>query len=214
VLLVAAGRPVPTATLIERVWDQHRQPRPGTRCTRTSAESVGCWTVPPQRSASPSAQLERRPAGYVLDVEPDAVDLHRFRRLVKRARDPRSTEAEKANALWEALSLWRGRRWLAFQAAGRKASWTPVGHRLDAAIGWAQADLRLDHPDAVLATLPDLIAEHPLAEPLARVPDDACVACGRTGGRGARPVYLCQTAADRGTSWAPSQEPSYGPCTR
>ena len=42
------------------------------------------------------------------DVEPDAVDLHRFRRLVKRARDPRSTEAEKANALWEALSLWRG----------------------------------------------------------------------------------------------------------
>ena len=54
--------------------------------------------------------IETRPGGYVLRVEPDAVDIRRFDRLLREGR--RHAEAEDwqraARALAEAAALWRG----------------------------------------------------------------------------------------------------------
>jgi len=37
-------------------------------------------------AAGESIMLEHRPAGYLLDIDPDQVDLHRFTRLTEQAR--------------------------------------------------------------------------------------------------------------------------------
>ena len=51
--------------------------------------------------------------------------------------------------------------------------------RLDAAVHWARAELRLGHAEVVIDTLPDLIAEYPLAEPLECLLMEALHAAGR-----------------------------------
>jgi hypothetical protein len=58
----------------------------------------------------PVVRIERRHAGYVLEIDPDLVDLHRFRRLVDRGRGPRGSEVDRAAVLAEALGLWHGLR--------------------------------------------------------------------------------------------------------
>lgn len=53
----------------------------------------------------PVARLERRHAGYVLDIGTDRVDLNRFWRLAEAGRDPSRADAERASALRRALGL-------------------------------------------------------------------------------------------------------------
>src|SRR5260370_29027551 len=53
-------------------------------------------------------RLARRSGGYVLEVDPQEVDLHRFRRLALAARDRQRPDDERAKLLREALDLWRG----------------------------------------------------------------------------------------------------------
>ena len=52
-------------------------------------------------------RLSRQAGRYLIDVDPDAVDLHRFRRLVRAARSV-ADEAEVVTLYRSALALWRG----------------------------------------------------------------------------------------------------------
>jgi hypothetical protein len=54
-----------------------------------------------------AVDLVRRPAGYLLDVDRECVDLHQFRGLAARARIAGSDE-ERAALLGKAVMLWRG----------------------------------------------------------------------------------------------------------
>jgi DNA-binding SARP family transcriptional activator len=100
-LLVDAGRPVPAERLLDRVWGQCAPQRARgalhsylSRLRRILEELDG-------------PAIARRPAGYVLETDPMTVDLHRFRRLVTRARA--AAPAADAHALFEqALALWCG----------------------------------------------------------------------------------------------------------
>ncbi|MEU1478299.1 AfsR/SARP family transcriptional regulator [Streptomyces sp. NPDC001668] len=109
----------------------------------------------------PGAELRTRSAGYVLEIDPDCVDLHRFRHLVTRAR------AVGSPALYrEALHLWRGHplantesKWLLEQAAtGLEEEY------LVAVDGWAETELRAGNHHIVLTVLPKLAKEHCLRE--------------------------------------------------
>ncbi|MEV4053116.1 BTAD domain-containing putative transcriptional regulator [Amycolatopsis sp. NPDC049688] len=102
--------------------------------------------------------------GYVLRVDPETVDAHRFTTLVRRAR---AADDETAVALLdEALALWRGDA-LAGAAsadvAGRllagltEARWSALEDRID-------AQLRLGRGRDVLAELTTLVAAHPLRQ--------------------------------------------------
>jgi hypothetical protein len=82
--------------------------------------------------------------------------------------------------LREALGLWRGTpladvrgQW----ADGSRVAWRQ--QRLDAAVAWAQAELRLGDGTAVIGAIRDLLAEYPLAEPLAATLMRALGAAGR-----------------------------------
>ncbi|MGH3878224.1 MAG: BTAD domain-containing putative transcriptional regulator [Actinophytocola sp.] len=100
-LLVDANRVVPVPTLADRVWAGHS---PG------SARNALSGYVSRLRrlvTATGEARLARQPSGYLLTVDPTAVDLHRFRHLVALARST-PDRSEALTLLTEALRLWRG----------------------------------------------------------------------------------------------------------
>src|SRR6266853_1540224 len=92
-------------------------------------------------------RLARRSGGYVLEVDPEDVDLHRFRQLALAARDRQRPDDERARLLREALDLWRGEPLADLPGewpARMRHSWEE--ERLDAAVAWAQAELRMGRP--------------------------------------------------------------------
>lgn len=107
--------------------------------------------------------------GYVLRVEPGAVDLERFERLVERARA--ESPAAAAGTLREALSLWRGP---ALADLPEAPFARPERERLDelrqAALEQRlEADLTLGRHDELVAELESLVDEQPYRERLQRL---------------------------------------------
>src|SRR5947208_15842290 len=105
-LLLDAGRPVPIETLVDRVWSAD----PPAEARNVLYSHLSRIRQLIKRAAAHDGGagvcVERRHAGYVLDLDPDLVDLHRFGRLVDQGRDPHRTDAERVRALAEALELW------------------------------------------------------------------------------------------------------------
>ncbi|MGH8992998.1 MAG: BTAD domain-containing putative transcriptional regulator [Acidimicrobiia bacterium] len=112
--------------------------------------------------------LRGKGSGYVLDVDPDAVDAARFERLAAAGRDALATGDARlaADSLRTGLDLWRG------PALGEVASWpafTATARRLDearlaATEDLAEAELVLHRPGDALARLEAHVAAHPLRE--------------------------------------------------
>jgi len=166
-LAVDAGRPVTLETLIDRVWDETppEDPRAALYVHVTAIRKA-------LRSAGGDrpVRLPRQGGGYVLEVDPDSVDVHRFRRLTATAGDAQRSDRERATLLSEALGLWRGTPldgvsgdW----AARMRTGWT--GLRLDAAVAWAETGLRLGLAAEVIGPVRELLAAYPLAESLVAV---------------------------------------------
>lgn len=178
-IAVDAGQPVPLDTVIDRVWG--REPPDRARHAlyvyiariRRVLDEVGDARDTP-------APLVRRYGGYLLDVDPDHVDAHRFRALAAMASRPERSDDQRASLLREALGLWRGTPlgdlpgdW----AARMRERWQR--QYVDAAISWARAELRLGQANRIIDPLSDLIAEHPYAEPLVAMLMSALHSAGR-----------------------------------
>jgi DNA-binding SARP family transcriptional activator/tetratricopeptide (TPR) repeat protein len=179
-LAVDAGHPVSAGTLVDRVWDE-RPPAEARSAVYAHLARIRKALAEAARLSRLPLRLDRRNGGYLLDVDPDLVDLHRFRRLVDRAREPYQAEDRRAEMLREALALWRGE-----PLAGLSGSWVERVRqgcrqlRLDALVAWAEAELRVGDHAAVIGQLPDAIAEYPLVEPLTAALIRALYAAGRT----------------------------------
>ena len=171
-LIVDAGRSVAIDTLIDRVWDD--DPPAGAR------NALYSYLSRIRRALGPAVKVERRHAGYLLRVEPDQVDLHRFWQLADEGGDPEYSAEDRASRLVKALGVWQGSP-LANLPGGWAAQvrdrW--ARRRLDAIVQWAELELLLGRPGPVIAELPDLIAEHPLVEPLEALLMRALHAAGR-----------------------------------
>ena len=172
-LATDAGRVVPMERLIDRVWDS-----PPARA-RTSLQVL----VARLRRAleGPGAQadvIKHRDGGYLLDVAPDAVDLHRLDELVRQARD--APAAERVELLRQARELWRGEPF-----PGLPGAWSALSRDvwsrqyLDALVAWARAEQDVGNPAAVVGPLAEAAAHHPLVEPLAAELMRALAAAGR-----------------------------------
>jgi DNA-binding SARP family transcriptional activator len=180
-LLVDANRPVGVETLIGRVWGD-APPHEArniiysrmSRIRRLLREVTTACGGPPVR-------IHRRAAGYVLDMVPDAIDMCRFVRLTNSAGRADIGDGDRAALLRRALGLWRGT-----PLAGLTGPWaerTRNGwrdRRLDATTRWAEVELRLGRAAVVVTELPELLAEHPLVEPLHAVYLRALQASGRS----------------------------------
>jgi DNA-binding SARP family transcriptional activator len=184
-LILNPGSPVPVETLINRVWDE--KPPSGarnvlyahlSRIRKVFADAVEAEDRAGGRRRP--AVLDRRSGGYLVRIEPDRVDLHRFRRLIDEARVPSLTDRARAAKLSEAIGLWRGD-----PLCGLTGEW--IGRlrenlrrqHVDAVVAWAKAELRLGGHDTVIETVRSLASEYAMTEPLTAVLIRALSAAGR-----------------------------------
>jgi DNA-binding SARP family transcriptional activator len=167
-LLVHANQVVSTDELIDTVWGD--QPPPTVRQSLQNHVASLRRAIEPGSVANPPRTLRTRDPGYLLQVDPDQLDLHRFRRLLDEGRGALDSgePATAVRLLHEALSLWRGPVLADVVAAG--AAWPElVGideERVAALEVRLEADLTLGrHPD-LIGELEGLVQVHPLREHL------------------------------------------------
>lgn len=156
VLLMEARRAVPVETLIDRVWG-HEPP--------DAALSVVYGYVARLRKIlrPHGVAVERTSSGYVLCVEPEAVDAHRFRELLRTAAivGPRAASA----LLDEALSLCRG-----VPLSNLSGAWaqglrrTLQEQELKAVIDRNEMRIRQGRYAELVPGLVELVTAHPLDE--------------------------------------------------
>ncbi|MGW4116929.1 AfsR/SARP family transcriptional regulator, partial [Actinosynnema sp. NPDC004786] len=102
VLALDLGRPVTKTTLAERIWDDNeaRDRKQDTLPTYVSHVRTALIAAGAPKDC---LRADRAARGYVLDVDPDLVDYHRFAAETRAARDHADHER-----LRRALDLWRG----------------------------------------------------------------------------------------------------------
>ena len=163
VLLLHPNEVVSADRLIDELWGED-SPERATAALRVNVSRL--------RKALPQDVLMTRSPGYVIRIEPDELDLHRFEHLVDEGRDllARGLAAEASERLGDALSLWRGPALADFaynsfaQAAIARLEEIKVAAielRID-------ADLVLGRHHELVGELEALVAEQPLREGLRR----------------------------------------------
>jgi DNA-binding SARP family transcriptional activator len=174
VLLLRAGEVVPTTSLIDALWGDDPP---------DTAPNIVQGYVSSIRKALGRGALETRDPGYLLRVDRDALDLHRFERLAtdgaRALENGRPDEA--AAVLNEALLVWRGEA-LADAGAGhalRAAAARLNELRLVALERRVEADLACGRDAELVGELASLTSEHPLRERPAALLMTALYRCGR-----------------------------------
>jgi DNA-binding SARP family transcriptional activator/tetratricopeptide (TPR) repeat protein len=172
-LAVDAGRPVPLETLIARVWDDDPPAR-----VRTVVYSYITRLRRVLRATGDQAALVRRAGGYMLDVDPDSVDLLMFGRLVRAA--ARGDAEFDLGPVEQAFRMWQGPaladlsgEWVARTRHLVEQQW------LDALLAWSRAQLAAGRPGVVIDALREPATQYPLVEPLAALLVDALHRSGR-----------------------------------
>ena len=157
VLAMSAGRPVGAERLAELIWDDDQPEH-----ARASLHSV----VARLRGLVPGAVVTAGD-GYLLDVDPDQVDLLRFRRLVREAGEA-SDPGDSLGLLEQALGLWRGEPLAGLRSAALERGVVPglTDEYLSAVQQRADLDLAAGNHDQVIAELRGLTGRYPLREPL------------------------------------------------
>ncbi len=169
-LLLHAGTVVAKDRLVDDLWGEHPPP---------TADSVVQNAVSRLRRVLPPGTIETRAPGYVACVDPGAIDLLRFERLVGGARA--LPPAERSATLHNALALWRGPVLEDLESVGfvEEARHHLGETRLVALEDRLEAELELGHHDAVVPELESLAGAYPTRERLRRLQMLALYRAGR-----------------------------------
>ncbi|PTA43046.1 BTAD domain-containing putative transcriptional regulator [Micromonospora sp. RP3T] len=168
VLLLAAGRPVPTGQIVEAVWPEEA-PVHGPNVVQKHVAGLRRVLEPDRSPRTPAQVLTLTDAGYLLRVAAESVDVTRFERGVRHARQAQAAGRTGA-ALAEvdaALTLWQGEPFTGFAGPW----FDGARHRLvelRAVALETRTELELAagrHGEAV-GRLVELIAEFPVRERL------------------------------------------------
>lgn len=174
-LAVDAGTPVSIDALTDRVW--------GSQTPEAPRSALYAHVARLRRFLAGTGDgiaLHRQADGYVLDIDPQLVDLHRAARLFEASRSCTVDDVRIAS-LREAMDLWRGQ-----PLANLSNYWAAKVRRsvesqlVGLAAAWAAEELRLGNAEAVADRLARVIESNPLAEPLVALQIRALCALGRT----------------------------------
>jgi DNA-binding SARP family transcriptional activator/tetratricopeptide (TPR) repeat protein len=180
VLLLAVGQAVPFDRLCDLLWDGN-VPARAKPAIRSHAARIRAMLTNAGAAGGTGAILVARRGGYLLAVEPEFVDAHRFRLLVEEARSA-GDPAVRDRLLRGALVLWRG-------AALQDAASGRVRQRLCAELDELRrtaveeslaAGLDLGRHEDLLPELARLVGAEPLHERLVELHMLALYQAGRT----------------------------------
>ncbi len=161
-LLLHTNEPVSRDRLIEALW--------GDRPPGTADHSLDVQISRLRKAFEPDELLLTRPGGYVLEIEPEQVDVHRFERLLEESRRANADgkPAEALDALEAALALWRGGALadLEYETFARPEIDRLEELRLVATEERIDAQLALGRQGPVIPELEALVSKHPLRERL------------------------------------------------
>jgi DNA-binding SARP family transcriptional activator len=105
VFLLAANDVVPTSRLVELLWSADA-PASSRHAVHVHISRLRRALFVPKRA---DARLDRRDPGYVLRLDPAAIDANRFESLVHRGHALTGPDPRQAGRLFDAaLALWRG----------------------------------------------------------------------------------------------------------
>lgn len=165
-LLLTPNVSVPTEILIDHLWGDN----PPQKATATVRSYISRIERALSQAGSEWAHVRSQARGYALNVDPHAVDLHRFRSL-RRQSDALTESGEIRQAaalLGEAAAVWHGTA-----LAGLPGDWIgrmrdSLAEELRSASGRRiELELALGHHTQLLAELGELSDRHPLDEMLA-----------------------------------------------
>src|SRR5215470_10831949 len=180
ILLLTPGTIVPADTLIDRLWDA----RPPAKARESLSAYIARLRGSLRQAVGDSVQLAGRARGYLLDVDPEAVDLHQFRLLRRRA-DALAAGGDRdqaATLLREADRLWRGQA-----LAGIDGGWVTrmrdslEDERRAAVLERVECDLALGRHADLVGELHHLLAAYPLDETFIAYQMTALYRSGRPG---------------------------------
>jgi tetratricopeptide (TPR) repeat protein len=163
ILLLTPRTIVPVEALIDRLWDT----RPPPKARESISVYIARLRASLRQSLGDSVRLVGRARGYVLDVDPEAVDLHQFRRLRRQANALTASGDydHAASLLREADGLWRGQA-----LAGVRGDWVArmrdslEEERRAAILERVECELELGRHADLVGELRHLLAQYPLDE--------------------------------------------------
>lgn len=160
-LLLNANELVPTGRLVDELW--------GEEPPKTAVKTVQVY-VSRLRKLLGAEAIATSPPGYLLRVDPERIDLHRFERLTREGREALAADdaATAARQLSEALALWRGAPLadFAYEPFAQAEAARLEELRLTALEDRIEADLRRGRAAELVGELQGLAARHPLRERL------------------------------------------------
>jgi DNA-binding SARP family transcriptional activator len=180
VLLLTPRTIVPAEALIDRLWDT----RPPSKARESLSVYIARLRASLRQAVDDNVRLAGRAQGYVLDVDPEAVDLHQFRRLRRQAGAlAASGDHDHAAALLrEADGLWRGQA-----LAGLRGDWVArmrdslEEERRAAILERVECELELGRHADLVGELRRLLAQYPLDETFIAHQMTALYRSGRPG---------------------------------
>jgi DNA-binding SARP family transcriptional activator len=162
VLVLHANETIGTDRLIDELW--------GERPPATAAKTVHVHVSRLRKALDDPSVIQTREHGYVLSIDPEALDANRFERLVGEAGHALAAGRPDAalSASTSALSLWRGAPLsdLAHEPFAQPEIGRLEDLRLAALEQLIEAKLALGRHAEVVGRLEALIAEHPYRERL------------------------------------------------
>ncbi|MBQ0894389.1 winged helix-turn-helix domain-containing protein [Micromonospora sp. U56] len=168
VLLLSAGRPVSTGQIVEAVWPEE-PPANGPNVVQKYVAGLRRVLEPDRSPRTPGQVLSLTDAGYLLRVDPEAVDAVRFERGVRRAERHRAAgrTADAAAELRAALELWHGEPFGGLSGPVLEAARQRlVETRATALETWAELELEQGRHRELIGGLVELVAEFPVRERL------------------------------------------------
>ena len=154
-LALRAGEVVSTSRLVDELW--------GDEPPKAAVGSLQNFVSELRKMLGADVLVTRSP-GYVLDIPRDAVDVHRFERIVREAGN--AAPEQRAASLREALALWRGPALADVQLEDAMVAEAArlEESRLAAWEDRLEAELELGRQSQVVGELESLVAKHPLRE--------------------------------------------------
>ncbi len=180
-LLTAANRPVATASIVDGVW-RDDPPNNGANVVQKHIAGLRRALDPDRSPRTTGGHITSTDAGYVINVDPAAIDVNDFDRFVVQARTQREIGRldDAAASLDQAFRLWRGDPYAGLAAAAVEAARDRYVDMY--ATAWElRCEIELDRGAYATAVprLVDLVGQFPVREHLRFLLMLALYRCGR-----------------------------------